>query len=292
MKQRQKARESPSMEAPGPLASVEVYMAITLAALRKRPHTSASALKCFLTCPRQYFFRYVEHAPASFRSASLAFGHAFHVSIGHYLLHSTEGAKVPAEQIVEIFREAFTSELSESAIPMLFDDEEQSVGALVDKAKEMLSAFVEQFPLPTRVLGVEVPFELRLQHPITGETAELPLIGAMDVIAEYDENRRVLELKTGKRKWSADQVDYDLQPTIYRRAAIAQGYKQAETELVVVTKAKKPALHRLRCARSERDEIELVDLALSVERAVRAGVSYRRRDWGCHACSHSGLCAP
>ena len=266
-------------------------MPLTLAALRKKPHTSASALKCFLTCPRQFFFRYVERAPASFRSASLAFGHAFHAAIGYYLLHSSDGTKVPAEQLVEIFREAFTSELSESEIPMLFDDEEP-VEAVVDKAKKMLGAFVEQFPLPTRVLGVEVPFELRLQHPVTGETAELPLIGAMDVIAEYAEHRRVIELKTGKRKWSADQVDYDLQPTIYRRAAIAQGHERAETELVVVTKAKKPGLHRLRCARSERDEIELVELALSVERAVRAGVSYRRRDWGCHTCSHSGLCAP
>jgi len=267
-------------------------MAITLAVLRKRPHTSASALKCFLTCPRQYFLRYIERAPASFRSASLAFGHAFHTAIGHYFLNSSEGAKVPAEQLVEMFREAFTSELSESSIPVLFDDEEQSVGALVDKAKEMLSAFVEQFPLPTRVLGVEVPFELTLEHPVTGETPELALVGAMDVIAEYDDNCRVIELKTGKRNWSATQVDYDLQPTIYRRAAIAQGHERAETELVVVTKAKKPGLHRLRCARSQRDEIELVELALSVERAVRAGVSYRRRDWGCHTCSYSGICAP
>jgi CRISPR/Cas system-associated exonuclease Cas4 (RecB family) len=133
---------------------------------------------------------------------------------------------------------------------------------------------------------------LRLEHPLTGETAELPLIGAMDIIADYDTHRRVLELKTGKRKWSADQVDYDLQPTIYRRAAIAQGHVRAETELIVVTKAKKPGLHRLRCARSQRDEIELVELALAVEKAVRAGVSYRRRDWGCHTCGYSGLCAP
>jgi len=267
-------------------------MTLSLAALRKKPHSSASALKAFLTCPRQYFFRYVERAAESFRSASLAFGHGFHAAIGQYLLHSTESERVPLEQLVEVFRGAFVTELTESSIPVLFDDEEQSVGELLDKANAMLGVFVEQFPLPTRVIGVEVPFELILQHPRTGETAELPLIGAMDVIAEYDEHRRVLELKTGKRKWSDNQVDYDLQPTIYRRAAISSGHDDAETELVVVTKAKKPELHRLRCARSERDEIELVELILSVERAVRAGVDFRRRDWGCGTCSFAGNCSP
>jgi hypothetical protein len=25
---------------------------------------------------------------------------------------------------------------------------------------------------------------------------------------------------------------------------------------------------------------------------VRAGVSFRRRDWGCHTCGYSGTCAP
>lgn len=267
-------------------------MTLSLAALRKKPHTSASALKSFLSCPRQYTFRYIERAPESFRSASLAFGHAFHAAVGRYLLNSSESAKIPVEQLIETFRIVFTAELLAGCAPVLFDEEEQSVGELVDKAKEMLDVFVAEFPLPTRVLGVEVPFELTLQHPVTGETAELPLIGAMDVVTDYDKHRRVLELKTGKRKWCADQVDFDLQPTIYRRAAISQGRDDAETELVVVTKAKKPGLHRLRCARSERDEIELVDLALSVERAVRAGVSFRRRDWGCHTCSYSGICAP
>ncbi len=267
-------------------------MTLSLAALRKKPHTSASALKTFLTCPRQYFYRYVEQVRAAFASAALSFGRATHHALGLHWLKSTKDCNVPIDELVEAFREALMAELSESAVPVLFDDEEQSIGELVDKAKEMLSAFVEQFPLPTRVIGVEVPFELLLRHPRTGETAEQPLIGAMDVIADFDTQRRVLELKTGKRKWSADQVDFDLQPTIYRRAALSLGHDDAETELVVITKAKKPGIHRLRCARSERDEIELVELALCVERAVRAGVDFRHRDWVCHTCGYSGICAP
>jgi predicted RecB family nuclease len=151
---------------------------------------------------------------------------------------------------------------------------------------------VEEFPLPTSVLGIEVPFEMVLQHPITGETAALPLVGAMDVIAQYDTQRRVLEIKTGKRMWSEDQVDYDLQPTIYRKAAHGLGLEGADVELVVITKAKNPKLNRLPCARSQRDEIELVELALTVEKAVRAGVDNRRRDYHCRSCGYTQRCSP
>jgi CRISPR/Cas system-associated exonuclease Cas4 (RecB family) len=267
-------------------------MNMSLAALRKKPHSSASALKTFLTCPRQYFFRYVEHAVAAFRSASLSFGRAFHAAVGVHLMKSSELRAVPLDELVEVFRHVFMAELTEGSVPVLFDDEEQNADELLDKARDMLEVFVEQFPLPSLVLGIEVPFELLLQHPHTGETAELPLIGAMDVIAQFDTQRRVLEIKTGKRKWSADQVDYDLQPTIYRIAANDLGHEQAETELVVVTKAKQPTLHRLPCARSQRDEIELIELALSVEQAVRAGVDSRRRDWHCRSCGYAQRCSP
>ncbi len=267
-------------------------MNISLAALRKKPHTSASALKTFLTCPRQYFFHYVERAVTAFRSASLSFGRAFHTAVAYHLVKSSEFRTVPLDELVEAFRNVFMAELTESSIPVLFDDEEQSADELLDKAREMLAVFVEQFPLPSLILGIEVPFELVLQHPFTGETTELPLIGAMDVIAQFDIQRRVLEIKTGKRKWSADQVDYDLQPTIYRKAANDLGHQQAETELVVITKAKQPTLHRLPCARTQRDEVELVELALSVERAVRAGVDNRRRDWQCRTCGYAQRCSP
>jgi len=267
-------------------------MSTSLAVLRKRPHTSASALKTFLTCPRQYFYRYVQRITAAFRSASLAFGHAFHAAVGLHLMKSSEERAVSPEELVETFRQVFLVELSESSIPILCDDEEQSAGEMIDKASQMLATFTGQFPLPTRVLGIEVPFELALRHPITGEATELPLIGAMDAIVLFDVRRRVLELKSAKRKWGADQVDYDLQPTIYRRAANNLGFSDAETELVVVTKAKTPTLCRLPCARSQRDEVELVELALSVERAVRGGIDYRRRDWHCRTCGYAQRCSP
>jgi CRISPR/Cas system-associated exonuclease Cas4 (RecB family) len=267
-------------------------MALNLAALRKKPHTSASALKTFLMCPRLYFFRYVQREPEAFRSSALAYGKAFHVVAQQHLRTSSETAKIPLEQLVESFRVVFAQELSAGSIPVLFDTEEQSTDELVDKASKMLAVFVDQFPLPSHVIGIEVPFELGLRHPITGQIAELPLVGAMDVVAEFSERTRVLELKTAARRFGPESDD-SIQPTIYKMAAKQLGYMDAEVEFVVVTKAKTPKLQRLLCERFERDTIELVELALCVERAVGAGVNYRRRDpHNCRSCGYAQRCAP
>jgi hypothetical protein len=113
----------------------------------------------------------------------------------------------------------------------------------------------------------------------------------MDVLAEFSGKPRVLELKTAARSFGPESDDA-MQPTIYKLAARQLGYMDAEVEFVVVTKTKTPKLQRLLCARSERDTIELVELALCIEQAVRAGVDFRRRDWHCRSCGYSQRCAP
>jgi CRISPR/Cas system-associated exonuclease Cas4 (RecB family) len=113
----------------------------------------------------------------------------------------------------------------------------------------------------------------------------------MDVVAEFSEKTRVLELKTAARRFGPESDDA-IQPTIYKLAAKQLGYANAEVEFVVVTKAKTPKLQRLLCNRSERDTIELVELALCVEHAVQTGVAFRRRDWQCRSCGYAQRCSP
>ena len=79
----------------------------------------------------------------------------------------------------------------------------------------MLDAFFLRVPRPDQVLEVERAFVLKLTHPVTGEIAPVPLIGAMDAFVVDEGKTEVWELKTGKKKWSADQLEYDLQPTAY-----------------------------------------------------------------------------
>jgi CRISPR/Cas system-associated exonuclease Cas4 (RecB family) len=144
--------------------------------------------------------------------------------------------------------------------------------------------------VPEQVHGVEVPFRLKLVHPITEEVHPVPLVGAIDGVVEDRGRPVVWELKTGKKRWSADQLDFDLQPTAYGMAARALGYKDAPLTLVVTTKRKTPEVQVEHLVRHRRDELELVETAFAVARAVKAGVDYPNRGWQCRTCPYAGAC--
>jgi hypothetical protein len=81
----------------------------------------------------------------------------------------------------------------------------------IDVGARMLEVFAQKVPRPENMLGVAVPFALELAHSVTGEVTSLPVIGAIDVLVHVDGSVGVWEVKTGKRKWSADQLEFDLQ---------------------------------------------------------------------------------
>lgn len=254
------------------------------------PYLSVSQIKTFLQCPRLYRFRYIDKLQPEFRSVALAFGTAWHAAVEHYLAKHAAAAAVSTEELVDVFRESLDHELADDAVPVLFDDDETDAGALVAKARDMLEAFVLQYPLPDRVLGIEQAFMLEIAHPVTGEVLGVPLVGAIDALVERDGKVLVVELKSSKRKWSADQLEQDLQGTAYRMAARSLGYADAEVELVVTTKSKKPDVQVERLVRHHGDEREFAELAADVVRAIEAGVDHRNRGWACRGCSHAGAC--
>ena len=172
------------------------------------------------------------------------------------------------------------------------DEEEQDIGSVIDVAMRMLDVFLARVPLPEQVHGVEMPFRLKLMHPVTGEVHPVPLVGATDAIVEQAGRPVVWELKTAKKRWSADQLDFDLQPTAYGMAARTLGYKDARLTLLVTTKGKQPDVQVEHLVRHRRDELELVETAFAVARAVKAGVDYPNRGWQCRTCPYAHACGP
>jgi hypothetical protein len=100
----------------------------------------------------------------------------------------------------------------------------------------------------------------------------------------------IWELKTGKKKFSADQLEYDPQPTAYVMAARELGYEDAGVKLLVTTKTREPDVQIERLVRRRADERELAETVLDVLHAVRAGVDVRIRGWGCRSCAFAGVC--
>ena len=253
---------------------------ITLAQLRAKPHTSVSQIRAFITCPRQHHFRYGIKAQAAFRALALVFGTAWHATIGEHLLRSRHERQVPIEELREHLRDGIVRGIAADGPPVLFEEEEQDVGAVVATAMKMLDVFVDKVPLPDQVLGVEVPFSIELTHPVTGEILPLPLIGGIDAIVLEEGNPTVWELKSGKRKWSADQLDFDLQMTGYGMAARKLGHGGAHLKLLVTTKGKVPDVQVERLVRHQRDENELAEVAISVERLANPREEGRESGWG------------
>lgn len=261
----------------------------TLAELRRKRHFSVSALKTFLSCPRKHHLMYVERARADYFAAALALGSAWHEAVASWLVTPDEDAGRLDTQLADHIRRR----LRRQDIPVLFDEDHETEDAFIARAVAMFETFRRCVPRPRRVLASELPFTTSIVHPRTGETLSLPVIGAIDaVVIDHQGQVRLWELKTGKKKWSVDQVDYDVQTTLYRKAARDLGYTTAALQLLVTTKAKEPQMQVVDVERSESDEAELAELFLDVHRAIEAGVSFRQRGYLCSTCQYTSACRP
>jgi len=256
--------------------------------LRQEAHTSVSAIKTFLQCPRKYSLHYIERAEPSFRSAALAFGTAFHEAIGEHLRISHHEHVAPIDELHEVFSRVYQEQLAVDDVPVLFDEGE-SADQQMAMARGMISAFVEQVPMPNRVAGIEVPFRIELHDPETGEV--LPsLVGAIDAVVETDDGVEAWELKSSARRWSQDQLDYDPQPTVITMGARRLRFEDATPVLIVTTKTKTPAVQVAPVHRGPEDERDIVAIAASVERAIEVGVNHPVRGWACRGCAYSHAC--
>lgn len=260
--------------------------------LRTRPtitdYLSWSRISCFARCPRQYFFRYIERVPPSHRPVALAFGTAWHDCVGEYL---EKAGKSTVEDLVEVFAESFDHELRESEVPVLVDDDETRED-IVETAERMVQTFRAKVPPPDELLDRERSFSLDLVHPVTGEVLPVPVVGSIDAVVRQGNEVVLLEIKSAKRRWSAEQLETDGQVTAYQLGARELGYSSPKLELIVTTKSKKPDVQIERVVRHRADESELVELAFGVLNAIEAGVDHRLRGWQCRGCPWAEACRP
>jgi CRISPR/Cas system-associated exonuclease Cas4 (RecB family) len=287
---RLRAARCSSSEA-APFSFYKENIMATLSELRATPHTSISRTKLYLSCPRKFHYTYQQREVLpSFRPLALLFGSAWHATIGEHLLRSRHDDQVHVDELRAHLRDGIVRGFARDDVPVLFEEEEQTVGAVVDVAVRMLDAFLATVALPDKVYGVEVPFSIELVHPTTGEIHPLPLIGAMDAVVEIEGHPVVLELKTSKRRYSVDVLELDLQPTAYGVAARVLGYGDVGLQLVVTLKGKKPDVQVEHLVRHRRDESELVEVVIGVHRAIDAGADHPIRSWQCRTCPYAHAC--
>ncbi len=272
------------------IAFSEVQMNVRLSTVAPgvTDYLSWSRISAYLRCPRQYFMRYVERVSAEHRPVALLLGSAWHDTVGVYLEKS--GGATTAE-LVEVFAESFDHEIVEGDAPVHFDDGETRE-TIIDTARNMIEAFREAVKPPFELIDRERSFSIELAHPVTGEILPVPVVGSIDALVSRNGEKQLWELKSSKRRWTADQLDNDGQVTLYQIAARSLGHVDVKLELVVMTKSKKPDVQLERVVRHRRDEQELAELAFGVLTAIEAGVDHRVRGSQCRSCQWAGSCSP
>ena len=174
-------------------------------AVQTAPMTwSATRLKSYLTCPRQFRYSYVDSIP-SIPTAPLVFGRALHDALCFIHERQMESSALPPiGEVLERFDALWCKGLD--AQPF-FRDGSPSPDQHLTTGHEILRAYLtapENQKLP---LAAELAFEVK--------AGDYRLAGIVDRVDENDGNVIVVDFKSGTRKPSAKDLDGDLQFTLY-----------------------------------------------------------------------------
>lgn len=254
-------------------------------------YVSVSQVKTYLLCPRKYELKYVRGAEPEFVPIALAFGAAFHEALAAYYQElKTTGEPLRRDLVLDVFRTAW-GRASDGSVPLQADDEDDLAG-IVDRGVSMLHAFHEHAAQAAtfEVEAVEHGFAITLHDPDSGVPLEEQLVGTMDLLVREGSDRVVVEHKTAARRYSEDQLRFDVQPTAYKIAARESGLGEVALRFQVVTKTKVPVVQIADVHRDARDEADFTRIAAGVLKAIDAGVSYPIRGWACRSCPFSSAC--
>ena len=203
----------------------EMTMTLTLERMREGLHLSASALKTFLSCPFKFRLRYVDGAKPEFQPSALILGKAVHAALAEHHLCLMKETRLAPDTVLTCFDENLSRE-AELDLPIHFKRGDD-LDSLRETGRGLVEVYLEEAKTG-KILAVEQPFQTSLVDPRTGEELEPKLVGFFDLIEEdEDGNVSVVEIKTAARKWSAGQVELDLQGSLYAEAVSRSGLASA-----------------------------------------------------------------
>src|SRR4030042_4318809 len=176
-------------------------------------HISYTQLNTYLKCPQKYEFQYVRGLPWEFMPEYFPFGRAIHEAAKlFYKTLKETGQRMPLTDLTQHFKATWDREPQGNNIR---HKENQNRDTSRQKGTQLVKAFYENVA-PQRIIGVEVPFSVDLVLEETGEVLPCKLSGIFDLIESDEEDTLVIvELKTSSKRFTDDQIDLDLQGTLY-----------------------------------------------------------------------------
>lgn len=237
---------------------------------------SATRIKQYLTCPRQYRYVYVERLPVTL-TPQLVFGKAIHQVLQQLHIWYLENDALPGQdeaftQFMELWREALR------VGQPIFTEKSGTPEQFETIAGPIIGNFLRRYgSLPP--LAVEFAFELEWRDHV--------LCGIIDRIEVADTGLVVVDFKTGKAKPTIASLNNDLQLTIYAYAV----------EQVFSVPVERVVFHHLRSdaemptTRDAGDFRHLLEAVLpSVVSGIEAGMFPPSYGFHCNWCDFRERC--
>ncbi len=202
-----------------------------------RDYISYSAIGTYQACPLRYYFRYIVGLPEQTVSASLVFGSAIHRGVEHHFNELLAGNEPPTLEALLAEYDRHWKEVDREQVKFGKDDTDESLSSL---AQRMFTAF--QASTWAQPQGHIIGVEEQLRGAVVAGAPEL--LGRLDLLVETDEALQIIDFKTSRSRWSADQVDDAagqllLYSELVRR--LSPG-KRIRLQFAVLTKTKTPQL--------------------------------------------------
>jgi CRISPR/Cas system-associated exonuclease Cas4 (RecB family) len=233
------------------------------------PYLSHSRVNRYLHCPEQYRLYYVERWRPKIQDAALIFGQLVHEAIAQFFRTGV----LPAESFANAWK--------------LFRDEplnynvRDSWEIMGNKGIALLTKFLdEEVPRLGNVTAIEQSFTLRIT------SLDLALVGVIDLVAELDDVRTVIDFKTAASAYQDHDVQLSDQLTAYQLA-------EPDAEQVafcVFVKTKEPRIDWYISARQPAHLAEYLAKTGVVAHAIAAGHFYKRPGKWCGYCDYLPVC--
>jgi RecB family exonuclease len=243
---------------------------------------SATRLKTYLTCPRQYRYRYVEKLPTTLTGA-LAFSNVMKQVIHdlhQWSICSNEPPRydVALSNFARLWEKAVTEE--EPAFK-----EVAEIAGYAHLAEIILRGYVAAHQDKPQPFLLGFPFDLELEDECSGQSYILS--GTIDRIDQLEEGLILVDFKTGKRKPSPQELAFDIQATVSAYAA-GEVFGQEVVEVQLYHLRDQTVFHTTRGA---ADTQTLMQLTIP---EVIEGITKRRFDaklgYWCHYCEFREQC--
>lgn len=247
----------------------------------KRP-LSASQISTYLACPRKWRFRYELRLEAEHRPAALSLGRAVHSAIEALHLAKLDGETIETTKLVRTFRADWQAEL-DSGLSFKSDE---SPGMLRWQGEHLVAEYA-RWLADRKVVAAEMPFEIDLVDPETGEVSGERLRGYFDVILEGDV---IGEVKTAARRFDEGTLSRKLQFSAYAYAWRQLRERDPTVLVVSLLKQKKPEVTDAIAKRTRDDDAFFVQLALEVAGAIDARAFPANPSFMCGDCEFAKAC--